>query len=367
MLWNSRNIVSTKGLKKLRIAKLRQELSARKLDGIIIKSLPNIYYLSGFTSEDATLLITMEKSFLLTDFRYLEQAAKEAEHYEIIRVDNNLWKTIGKLAEGLRSIGIEEDSISWADFRIAQEVFGRGLLDAAGILRDLRQVKDEAELNIIREAVAITDQAFTDVLQKIRPGVTEEDLALELEFFLRKNGASGKSFEFIVASGNRSSLPHGTASSKKITSGEQITLDFGAKYHWYCSDITRTVFVGEPDAKYKEIYEIVLEAQQAALEIIKPGLTGKEVDSIARDIIRKYGYADYFGHGLGHSVGLEIHESPRFNTRDNTVLQPGMIMTVEPGIYIPDWGGVRIEDMVLVTKNGVEVLTQAPKHFIIID
>lgn len=353
---------------KLRLAKLREKMAEEKLDALIIQSLPNIYYFSGFTSEDATLLITMKNSYLLTDFRYVEEAAQEAQHYEIIRVDNDLWEKVKKLLSSLKAVGIEEDVVSWAQYRQMQETLaGCNMQDASRICREMRQVKDQAEVEIIRKAVSIADEAFADILGKIRPGVREKELALELEFFLRRKGASGKSFEFIVASGKRSSLPHGTASAKKVNSEEQITLDFGARYEWYCSDITRTVCLGQPEEKVREIYDIVLEAQQAALDMIKPGLSGKEVDAASRGVISKYGYGDYFGHGLGHSVGLEIHESPRFNTRESTVLKPGMIMTVEPGIYIPDWGGVRIEDMVLVTENGVEVLTQAPKHFIIID
>lgn len=352
----------------MRLAKIRQKLMEQELDALIIQSLPNIYYLSGFTSVDATLLITLENSYLLTDFRYLEQAAKEANDYEIIRVDHDPWEALEKLSADLRSIGIEEDIISWSDYRKMQEAFsGRTLLDASALLGEMRQVKDEAEIGIIRQAVKIADQAFAQVLEKIQPGAIEEDIALELELSLRRSGASGKSFDFIVASGKRSSLPHGIASGKKINLGELITIDFGAKYKWYCSDLTRTVFLGKPEAKHREIYQIVLEAQQAALEIIKPGMSGKEIDAVARGIIHKHGYGDYFGHGLGHAVGLEIHESPRFNTKENKIIEPGMVITVEPGIYIPDWGGVRIEDMILVTKNGVEVLTQAPKQFIIID
>ena len=231
----------------------------------------------------------------------------------------------------------------------------------------MRKVKDEQEIAAIREAIKITDHAFNTIIEKIKPGTAEEDIAVELEFLLRKLGASGKSFDFIIASGWRSALPHGVATEKRIAKNEFIVLDFGAIYKRYCSDLTRTVFVGEPSAKHVEIYNIVLEAQLAAIDRLKPGMSGKEVDSIARDIIKKKGYGDYFGHGLGHSVGLEIHEEPRLSPREEKIIEPGMIITVEPGIYIPNWGGVRIEDIVLVTKNGVEVLTQAQKQFIIID
>lgn len=368
MRLNSKSIVRMRGRKKLRIDKIRRKLVEKELESIIVKSLPNIYYLSGLTSADATLFITMDKIYLLTDFRYLEQAAREAENYEILRVDNNLVEILEELSKGLRTIGIEEDTISWKDYRRMQKAFsGRNLLDASDILKEIRQVKEQAEIEIIRQAIKITDLAFDQILGRIAPGVTEEEIGLELEFSLRKMGASGKSFDFIVASGERSAMPHGEASAKKIKFGEQLTLDFGAKYKWYCSDLTRTVFVGEPEAKHRKIYDIVLEAQQAALEVIKPGLSGKEVDALAREVISKAGYGEYFGHGLGHSLGLEIHETPLFNPKETKILEPGMIMTVEPGIYIPDWGGVRIEDVVIVTNYGVEVLTQSPKQFIIID
>lgn len=352
----------------MRLNKTRGLLEEKGLHALVVNSPSNIYYLSGFTGTNATLFITLENSYLLTDFRYLEQAAKEAESFEIIRVDNEVFVTLSELAKGLKIIGIEEDYMTWAEYRKMREAFLEyTLADASDILREMREIKDNFEVDIIRQAVRITDETFDSILNKIRIGTSEEEIAFDLEYSLRKKGASGRSFDYIVASGKRSALPHGVATEKVIRKGELIILDFGAKYQWYCSDLTRTVFVGEPDDKHKEIYHLVQEAQQATLDIMKPGMSGKEVDAIAREIISGQGYGQYFGHGLGHSVGLEIHESPRLNTIENKILEPGMVITVEPGIYIPGWGGVRIEDMVLVTKNGVEVLTHAPKQFIIIE
>jgi Xaa-Pro aminopeptidase len=372
MPWNFRNTVSrtihSEGLKTIKIAKVREKLREKGFEALLIKSLPNIYYLSGFTSEDAWLLLTLENSYLLTDFRYLEQAASEANGFEIVRIDNNWEVVLAKLAANFKVIGIEEDILTWAEYRkIKQTLSSPTLADASALLKELRQIKEPSEIEKISQAVRITDEALAEVLEKISGGLREEEIALALEFALRRRGASGKSFEFIVASGERSSLPHGTASGKTLQRGELLTIDFGAKYQWYCSDLTRTVILGEPEPKQQEIYNIVLEAQLAALAAIKPGMSGQEVDAVAREIIKSYGYGEYFGHGLGHSVGLEIHESPRFSPSESKTLKPGMIMTVEPGIYIRGWGGVRIEDMVLVTENGVEVLTQAPKQFIIID
>ena len=220
---------------------------------------------------------------------------------------------------------------------------------------------------MIRLAVQIADDSFAEILKTLEIGQTEAEIGLNLEFSMRQAGASGGSFEFIVASGVRSSMPHGTASSKQIQLGEFLTMDFGAIYQGYCSDITRTVFLGDPGDKHREVYETVLAAQRAGIKAVAPGRSGKEVDAVARKLIEEAGYGDYFGHGLGHSVGLAIHEGPNLNMREERVLEPGMVITVEPGIYIPEWGGVRIEDIVLVTENGCEVLTKAPKEFIILE
>src|SRR5680860_899389 len=287
-----------------RLERMRQKLHEEKIDAYVVIRPENGRYLSGFSGGEATLYITAEKAFLLTDFRYIEQAKVEAP---------------------------------------------------------------QVEIDTIRQAVRIADDAFADVLKSIEIGQTEEEIGLALDFSMRRAGASGGSFEFIVASGVRSALPHGTASSKKINLGEFLTMDFGAIYQGYCSDITRTVFLGEPGDKHREVYEVILAAQRAGIAAVAPGQTGKEVDAVARKIIEDAGYGDYFGHGLGHPVGLAIHEGPNLNMREERVLEPGMVITVEPGIYIPDWGGVRIEDIVLVTENGCEVLTQAPKEFILFE
>jgi Xaa-Pro aminopeptidase len=352
----------------LRINKLRRVMLKNDLPTLIVTSRPNIYYLSGFTGSNATLFITEKENFLLTDFRYLEQAEKEAPAFKILKADREVGKKISELSSSLTRIGIEEEEVSWAQYKKWEKEFaGVRLVEASKLLGQLREIKDREEIEIIRQAVEITDRAFKQILNRIKLGVEEREISLELEFFLRREGASAASFEYIVASGFRGALPHGVASEKKIKNGELLTMDFGAKYQGYCSDLTRTVSIGKPTLKQKEVYNLVLEAQLAALEAIKPGLKGKEIDRVARDIISKAGYGEYFGHGLGHSVGLEIHESPFLNTREEKVLEPGMIVTVEPGIYIPGWGGVRIEDMVLVTNSGAEVLTQASKEFIIID
>lgn len=352
----------------MRLEKVRQKLIENDLQALIVNSVSNVFYLSGFTGTNALLLIDPKKAYLFTDFRYIEQAAKEAPDYEIVKVTADPYTAIADIVKDIALIGIEEEALTWGEYqKLQQTLVWSSFRNASDIFKKMRQVKDDNEIALIRKAIAITDSAFSQTIGKIYPGTTEEELSLELEFAMRKMGAIGRSFDYIVASGVRSSLPHGVATSKKIQRGEFITLDIGAVYQRYCSDFTRTLFMGEPDNKHHEIYDIVLEAQLAGLKAIKPGVKAKDVDALAREVITRAGYGEYFGHGLGHSLGLEIHETPSLNTRDETILEPGMILTVEPGIYIPDWGGVRIEDVALVTNSGAEVLTQTSKQCIIID
>jgi len=351
-----------------RLNKIRYKMKENNIEGLVVNSPQNIRYLSGFKGTEAVLFITNTKAFLITDFRYIEQARKESPNFEIVLLKTDVYSALEKLAPDLRILGFEEEFVTYKVFIDLKAVFSKAeFIEMSSSFKDLRSVKDNEEIEAIRRAVEIADKSFQDILRRIAPGQSEEEIGLELEYAMRKNGASGPSFDFIVASGLRSSMPHGTATSKIIKKGEALTLDFGAVYSGYCSDITRSVFFGKPDDKMSTIYNIVLEAQLAGIDAVKPGKAGKEIDAVARKIITDAGYGEYFGHGLGHSVGLEIHESPNLSPRETKILEPGMVVTVEPGIYIPDIGGVRIEDTVLVTKNGVEVLTQTTKQFIIID
>ncbi|TGE34217.1 Xaa-Pro peptidase family protein [Desulfosporosinus sp. Sb-LF] len=351
-----------------RLERMRQQMLEEEIDAYVVIRPENGRYLSGFSGGEATLYITAKEAFLLTDFRYIEQAKLQAPDFEIIKAGQDHFTALAELGQQARRVGFEGDYISYVDFGKLKNAFPQAELQSLpNLVSHLRSVKDKAEIKLIRQAVKIADDAFADVLTSVEIGQTEEEIALNLEFSMRHAGASGASFEFIVASGIRSAMPHGTASSKRVQLGEFLTMDFGAIYQGYCSDITRTVFLGEPEDKHREVYEIVLAAQRAGIEAIGSGRTGKEVDAVARKIIEEAGYGEYFGHGLGHSVGLAIHEGPNLNMREDRVLEPGMVITVEPGIYIPDWGGVRIEDIVLVTENGCEVLTQAPKEFIIFE
>ena len=350
-----------------RLEKLRSRMQAENLDAYVVMSPANRRYLSGFTGTNATLLITMNEAYLLTDFRYVEQARLQAPDFKIEKISAEPYPVMGELGTDLKRVGFEGDYVTVEGYAKLVEAFaGAELMSLPNLPTHLRSVKDSGELARIREAVRIADGAFDHILRFLALGQAETDISLELEFAMRRAGASGPAFDLIVASGWRSALPHGVASDKQIQPGEFLILDFGAVFQGYCSDLTRTVVLGEPTDRQREIYDLVLKANRLGIENVKPGRTGKEVDSIVRQFLDAAGYGECFGHGLGHSVGLAIHEGPNLNPREDRVLEPGMVVTVEPGVYVPGWGGVRIEDIVVVTEQGCEVLTQAPKEFIII-
>jgi Xaa-Pro aminopeptidase len=359
--------MSTKILE--RINRLREELKKKDIDAVLVSKRENCTYLSGFNGGDAYLVITQDEALLVTDFRYVEQASQQAPLYKVIQFENSLLITLHDVikSRGINKLGFEETYVtfdSYSEYKNKLNV--NELLPLEGIIEGLRIIKDDEEINIIRKAVEIADNAFEHILKFIKPGVKEIELAAEMEFNMKKQGAKGQSFEIIVASGERSSLPHGVADERVLKLGDTITLDFGAIYKDYCSDMTRTVFLGQPDDEMKKIYGIVLEAQLKALDGSKRGLTGMEIDSIARNIIRDAGYEKRFGHGLGHGVGLEIHEEPRLSPRGNKHMENGMVVTVEPGIYIPGLGGVRIEDMIIINDDKPVVLTRSTKDMIIL-
>ncbi|MFZ5966255.1 MAG: M24 family metallopeptidase [Bacillota bacterium] len=348
-----------------RVENLRNRMKEKDLDAVLIYKPENRRYISGFTGSSGYALITREKAYFITDFRYIEQSSNQCQGYEIVQHDNS--KTVISILHNLklRNLGFEEDFVTYGQYlEMKEKLEATELIPLKGLFNTLRIKKYDQEIQYIQKAAQIADEAFTYICDFIKPGVKEIDVALELEMFMKKKGASGISFESIVASGVRSSLPHGVASDKIIEDGDFVTLDFGCIYNGYCSDMTRTVVVGSASDKQKEIYRIVLEAQEAALTAIKPGVSGFDVDKIARDIIAKNGYGDYFGHSLGHGVGLEIHESPRLSPASTDQLEAGMIVTDEPGIYLPDFGGVRIEDLILVTEDGCKILSKSPKELI---
>lgn len=348
-----------------RYKKLYPILEKQNIDAILIIQPENRKYFSGFTGSSGYVVVSKQNNHFITDFRYEEQSKRQCIHYEV-HVTNMSKNWIAILKDfGYRKIGIEDGFMDVSTYtKIQKELEGVDLIPLGDELTRIRSVKEENEIDCLREAAHIGDQAFTHILDYIKPGISEEDIQLEMEFQMRKRGASGLSFEMIVASGVRSALPHGLASSKIVESGDLLTLDFGCVYNGYCSDMTRTVVVGKANERQKEIYHIVLEAQMKVFDYIKPGESCQKLDSIARDIITAKGYGRYFGHGLGHGVGLQIHELPNVNPQSKTILTENMVITNEPGIYIPDFGGVRIEDLIVVRKDGYETLSQSPKELI---
>ena len=356
-----------------RVERLRDYMKKENIDGMLIASKANRRYLSGFSGSNAMLYISLGKQQLITDFRYIEQVKQECPDFECVdQAQLGQLKTAMMLAERdkAKRMGFEAQHITYSEFVDMSTYQSFEWIPTTHVVENLRQIKDSEEISKLREAERIGDLAFKAIIPFIeaswKEGLTENAIALKLEQVMRQNGATGLSFDTIVATGAKSSLPHAQPSEEKLKKGDFVVMDFGCIYKGYCSDMTRTVVIGEASSKHLEIYEIVLRAQKAALEGIRIGLKGSEVDAIARQIIMEAGYGDCFGHGLGHSVGLEIHESPRFSPLENTLIQPGMIMTVEPGIYVPGFGGVRIEDMIVVKEQGIENLTHSPKELIII-
>ncbi|WP_026572540.1 M24 family metallopeptidase [Bacillus sp. UNC438CL73TsuS30] len=352
----------------VKLEKLRESFAANGIEGILITSPYNRRYVSNFTGTAGVVLISSEKALFITDFRYMEQASKQCEGFEIIKFSTTIPEEVAKQAKqlGINKLGFEADYLTFSEFKSYEKEIEGELLPVSGVIEKLRLIKTDAEIKILKEAADIADAAFKHILDFIRPGKTELEVANELEFFMRRAGATSSSFDTIVASGKRSALPHGVASDKVIETGDFVTLDYGAYYKGYVSDITRTVAVGQPDEKLRNIYEIVLDAQLKGMEGIKPGMTGKEADALTRDYITEKGFGEYFGHSTGHGIGLEVHEGPALSFRSDLVLEPGMVVTCEPGIYIPGHGGVRIEDDTLVTKTGNEALTHSTKDLIIL-
>lgn len=350
-----------------RVVRLREAMKLQNIEAVLITGEVNRRYVTGFTGSSGYVLVTPDKAWLLTDFRYLTQAAEQAPGFEIVDHGASVTGTIKSLLaqENLEHLGFEEEHVVFSVYRTYErELKPIALVPVSGLIEELRLFKDSEELALMKEAAELADHTFLHMLDVLKPGVSEWDAALELETFMRKHGAEGTSFDTIIASGERSALPHGRASERIMQTGELVTLDFGAFMNGYCSDITRTVALGKPADKLREIYDIVLEAQLHTLEHLRAGMTGREADALARDIIASYGYGEYFGHSTGHGLGMEVHENPRLSKTSDTVLKPGMVVTVEPGIYLPGLGGVRIEDDVVITETGVRRLTESTKDFI---
>lgn len=349
-----------------RLANLNDKLQAEEVDALLITKAANVTYFSGFRGDSSALLVGKNFRRLVTDGRYTEQAVNESRNFTIVEQTEGLYKKI--VAEiklfGCRRVGIEGlvMTVAQRDY-LVKELAG---VEFKSVEVDtLRQIKDAAELANIREACRIADEAFEKILAVIRPNVREVDVAAELEYYMRRLGSERTAFTTIVASGQRSSLPHGAATDKKICAGDFVTLDFGATFGGYRSDITRTVCVGRASLDQRKIYDAVLDAQLYGLEVITAGKSGVDVDAAVRARLEAAGYGKFFVHGLGHGVGLEIHEEPRLSKLSKCEkLLPSMVVTDEPGVYLANFGGVRIEDTVLVTSGRAEPLTHSPKHLI---
>lgn len=349
----------------MRLMKLREALATEGLDAILITQPENRRYLSGFTGSAGVLLISQEQAILATDFRYYEQVEKQSPDFRLAKITDKFKTLLPELVHqvGAKRVGFESAHLTVDQYKEWEEVVeGFELVPTKELVEGIRAVKDEDELSKIRKAIALADEAFAHIVDFTEPGMTEKEVAWELEVFMRTHSAEKVAFDLIVGSGPNGAMPHATVSERVIRAGEPIVIDMGAMIDGYNSDLTRTICAGRPDDKFKEIYDIVLEAQQTAEQSIRPGMTGKQADGIARKVIEDAGYGDNYGHGLGHGVGLAVHEKPGVGRLSEDVLEPGMVFTVEPGIYLPGWGGVRIEDIVVMREDGVRVLTQASKE-----
>ena len=334
------------------------------LDAILFSDMTNIRYLTGFTGSDGALILSNDDAWFLCDSRYTVQASHQTE-CTVVEYKKKQAAIVDLLKQKkLFRVGFESSVVTYAEFIELKNLAIQDIeLIAVEDVSSLRLLKDKSEIALIEQATSLSARAFNDIASMIAPDVPEKEIALALEIAIRKCGGEDKSFEFIVASGERGAMPHGVASDKNLEQSDFVTIDFGGRYNGYYSDETVTCAVGKPVDRMRKVFDIVLEAHDRAITVIKPGVPLKDIDAVARDYIKDCGYGDYFGHGLGHGVGLEVHEGPRVSPLSKGLTEVGMVFTVEPGIYLPDIGGVRIEDMVVVTEDGCRILTRLPKNY----
>lgn len=347
-----------------RIERVRECLAGQGLPALLVTGPDNIYYLAGFSGSAGALLITDTRRFLVSDFRYVQQAAEETPEWEFILAEGPIEASLASLFTDLQlaEVGFEAGHVTCAAYQaLAGEQRPYALRATGDIVERVRIVKDSDEIARIREAVRITDEAYAHLTGLVRPGVTERELALEAEWFMRRHGAEAVAFPIIVAAGAHGALPHAQPGDRAVQPGDLVVVDMGARFAHYCADMTRTFAVAEATPIARDIYRICAEAQRAGVEGISAGISGREADRIVRDVIVAAGYGEQFGHGTGHGVGVEIHEAPRLSRLGEGTLPTGAVVTVEPGIYLPGVGGVRIEDLVIVREQGIEILTAAPK------
>ena len=351
---------------KTRLQRLRQGLAEKEIDAIFVSQPENRHYLSGFDGSSGYLLITPQSAVLATDFRYLEQAKTQAPDYEIFKTTGNITEWFPGLTTdlGITRLGFEARHVTFSTYLELVDNLKPSslkLVPLYDMVESFRAIKEPEEIEFISRAATITDSALDSIEDIIQAGMTEKEAAWEIEKSLREKGSQSLPFEIIVASGPNSALPHAKPSTRTIKAGEPVVIDIGARYEGYCSDLTRTICLSSPDDFFGKIYDIVLGAQLTALAIIKEGMTGEQTDSLAREVIEQAGYGHAFGHGLGHGIGLAPHETPRLGPKSNDLIASGMVFTIEPGIYVNGWGGVRIEDMVLMEKGKIRVISAARK------
>jgi Xaa-Pro aminopeptidase len=352
-----------------RLDALRGQFGPHSIDTLLVSQLENRLYLSGFDGSSGFLLVSPRHAILATDFRYIEQAHQQAPLYTICKIQES-WETwLPEVLSELnsRELGFEADGLSVSIYNqickaLLPEKSGVKLVPTSGLVETQRMVKDTAEIAAMREAIAISDAAMDHARQTIRCGMSEVEVAWSIEKYMREHGSQSVPFELIVASGPNSALPHAKPSKRPIQAGEPLVIDIGAQCHGYTSDLTRTLYLGQPNEIFRRVYGTVLQAQQKAVQEIRAGMEGRQADGLSRMVITQAGYGEAFGHSLGHGVGLATHELPRLSPNNTTLLQNGMTFTIEPGIYIPGWGGVRIEDTVILENNKVMVLSQAPNE-----
>lgn len=348
-----------------RIEQLQKSIG-KEFQALLVTDLNNIRYLSGFSGSSAILLVTKKEAVFFTDFRYQQQSAKEVgDAAEIVIHKSNMLETIFARVRKARCKKLAvEKSLSLHQFLLFKTEFAGELIPIGGLIEDFRRYKDDDEVKILKKAFGIADKSFAELMTIIKPGMTEAQVAAHLEFMMKSNGSFEPSFSTIIASGPNASCPHAQPSSRKLKKGEMVKIDFGAVYNGYHSDMTRTVFLGKATDKFKKIYGIVLEAQEKAIAAIKVGKICNEIDAVARKIIDDAGYKEFFGHGLGHSLGLQVHEAPSLSPKCDDKIKAGVAFTVEPGIYLPGWGGVRIEDVFLVKEKGLLRFTNTPNSLL---
>ncbi len=352
-----------------RLADLRTTMHERSLDALLVSFLPHIRYLTGFSGSNALTVVTPRRSFFLTDGRYAEQVRKEVRGPKTVIAGGSLFEAVRShhILRGKKRIGVEYQYISAAAFARLKRMFpNRKFVPLDDSVEALLTVKDETEIAVLREAIGISQKTLRKVLRSLREGMTELDIAAEISYYHRHYGADADAFEPIVVSGKRGALPHGQPTSKRIRRGEFITIDMGCRLRGYHSDITRTISFGKPSAALRRMYQAVQDSQQRAIEALRPGIEGRRVDQIARQSLRKAGFGRFFNHSLGHGLGLQVHEKPRLSARSNDMLAEGNVVTVEPGVYVPGVGGVRIEDDAVLRSTHAEVLTTMDRNLKII-